>query len=94
MTTRLISNPQLWHEHLDAGRREEVCDWLDANGLDPNAVMNTQPVTIEDSPNGPCIVCTVIERDAEQPQQRTVPLVVQPPLHWPVREAEDASSAP
>lgn len=84
--TRLISDPTVWAEHLRAGRRDEVCNWLLANGLDPLAVLSTHPTTIEDTPAGPVIRCTIVELDADQPQQRTVPLVLAPPEHWPVHQ--------
>lgn len=60
----------------------------------PNAVLGTENVTIEASPDGPQIHCTVIELDADQPEQRTVPLVVAPPDDWPVYETMTATTDP
>ncbi|MEU1273025.1 hypothetical protein [Streptomyces sp. NPDC005799] len=86
---RLISDPTVWAEHLRAGRRDEVCAWLQANGLDPLAVLSTHPTTIENTAAGPVIWCVVIEKDSAVPEQRTVPLVVPPPAHWPVHETAE-----
>lgn len=94
MTSRTLFTPELWQQHLAAGRKDAVCRWLTANGLDPNAVLGTYPVTIDDSANGPQIHCTVIELDADQPEQRTVPLVVAPPDDWPVYETMTATTDP
>lgn len=85
MTSRLISNPQLWNEHLDAGRRDAVCQWMQANGLDPLAVLSTHDTIIEPAPGGgQQIRCHVIEKDSKEPELRVVPLVVPPPPDWPV----------
>lgn len=88
MTARLISNAVLWREHVTEGRRNIVCNWLLANGLDPLAVLSTHNVTIEDAPDGGRqIRCHVIEKDATMPEERTVRLVVPPPADWPVYAA-------
>jgi hypothetical protein len=84
MTARLISNPAIWREHCAQGRRDAVCDWLKANGLDPLAVLSTHDTIIEDAPEGGRrIRCHVIEKDAAQPVETTVPLVVPVPDGWP-----------
>jgi hypothetical protein len=84
VTSRLISNPAIWREHCAQGRRDAVCDWLKANGLDPLAVLSTHDTIIEDAPEGGRrIRCMVIEQDAAQPVETTVPLVVPVPNDWP-----------
>lgn len=91
MSARLISNRTLWREHVANGRRDSVCEWLRANGVDPLAVMSTKDVLIEDAPaGGRQIRCHVIERDAAVPEERTVPLVVPPPYNWPIHATEGA----
>ncbi|MCI3246343.1 hypothetical protein [Streptomyces spinosisporus] len=84
MTARLISNPTIWRLHCSQGRRDAVCDWLKANGLDPLAVLSTHDAIVEDAPDGgQQIKCTVIEKDATHPVETTVPLVVPVPDGWP-----------
>ena len=93
MTTRLISNRALWRAHCEAGRRDAVCQWLAANGLDPLAVLSTHDVTIEPAPNGgQQISCHVIEKGSTVPEPRTVPLAVPPPQDWPVHQLADAGT--
>ena len=85
MTAQLISTPALWREHLANGRRDAICEWLRANGLDPLAVLSTKDVVIEDAlGGGRQIRCTVIEQGATVAEERVVPLVVAPPYNWPV----------
>ncbi|MFJ2008440.1 hypothetical protein [Streptomyces chartreusis] len=82
---RLVSSPALWGLHLAQGRRNELCNWLRANGLDPLSVLSTHDIVIEDaSGSGWRIRCMVIEKDAVRPQERIVPLAVPPPRDWPV----------
>lgn len=82
---RLVSSPALWNLHLAQGRRNDLCNWLRANGLDPFSVLSTHDVVIEDAPDsGRQIRCMVIEKDAVQPHERIVPLMVVPPPDWPV----------
>lgn len=84
MTARLISNPTIWRLHCSQGRRDAVCDWLKANGLDPLAVLSTHDTIVEDAPDGGRrIRCHVIEQDAARPVEKTVPLVVPVPNSWP-----------
>jgi hypothetical protein len=93
MTARLISNPQLWAEHLDAGRRDAVCNWFQANGLDPLAVLSTHDTIIEPAPGGGRqIRCMVTENDDAVPELRVVPLVVPPPPDWPVHAVPSTST--
>lgn len=82
---RLISNATLWQLHVAQGRRNQVADWLQANGLDPLAVLSTDNVTVEDAEGGGRLIrCTVVEKDADHPEERVVPCVVPPPDGWPV----------
>lgn len=81
---RLISNPAIWRLHCAEGRRDAVCDWLAANGIDSLAVLSTEDLVVEDAPEGGRqIRCTVIEKDATEPAEKVVPLVVPVPDGWP-----------
>lgn len=92
---RLISSPTLWNLHIAQGRRDQVCDWLQQNGLDPHAVLSTRDVVIEDAPEGGRqIRCHVIEKDAVSAEERIVPLVVPPPVDWPVYAAPGTPGVP
>ncbi|MGY6019561.1 hypothetical protein [Streptomyces spinosirectus] len=93
MTTRLISNRELWREHLEAGRRDAVVDWLQANGLDPLAVLNTHDLVIESAPGGgQQIRCHVTAKGRPCEEEKIVPLVVKPPLDWPVHTVSTVSA--
>lgn len=97
MTNRLISNATLWNLHRAQGRIEAICEWARANGLDPNEISADDDVTIEDTPDGRVIRCRVYVLSSSGSKQvapmrsgeplteeRTTPLVVEPPEGWPV----------
>ncbi|MFD5697479.1 hypothetical protein [Streptomyces lasiicapitis] len=96
MTVRLISNATLWGLHQAQGRTDEICDWASANGLTPNDVSADHDITIEDTPDGRVIryraflrsdsghKFVATEADGAAMEERTVPLVVEPPEGWPV----------
>ncbi|MFD8777567.1 hypothetical protein [Streptomyces sp. NPDC059916] len=75
-------------------RREAVCAWLTANGINPNDVPNDADLAIDTSPTGRLIRCEVFERDLdgriqmdvhdEAPARSviTVPLKTDPPTWW------------
>lgn len=98
---RLISNPSLWQLHQVEGRADAIADWVRANGIDPNEVSITHDLTIEERPDGAMIRCTVISKnehgrpyatadgDAAM-EERTVPLVVEPPEGWPKYAVPDS----
>lgn len=99
---RLISSPALWRLHQVEGRADAVRDWVHANGIDPNVVSVGHNVTIEDGPDGQVIRCTVIKRNengrpyatadgAPAVEERTTPLVVEPPEGWPKYAVPDAA---
>lgn len=97
MAIRLISNASLYRLHLAQGRGEELREWVSANGLAPDAVSADDDTTIEDTPHGRVIRCSVYDfsrtgskqTDPVRPgeplkEERVVPLVVEPPDGWPV----------
>ncbi|WP_372352657.1 hypothetical protein [Streptomyces sp. KL116D] len=98
---RLISNKALWNLHVAEGRAEEIQEWVRANNIDPSDVPVDADMTIEDTPDGRVIRYAANLRDAEggrlladpaggvQQEERTVPLVVEPPAGWPVYAAPD-----
>lgn len=102
MTVRLISNRDLWNWHIAEGRVEAVQAWVRANGIDPNDVPVDPPLTIESSGGGvPVIRYTALLRNENgrpypdpdtgdaAAEERTVPLVVEPPAEWPVDMAPE-----
>lgn len=98
MSTRLISSAPLWHLHQAQGRVHELQDWARANGLDPDDVSAGHDITVEDTPDGRVIRCQVFVRaddgkpwavdlarfDEPLMEERVVPLVEEPPAHWPI----------
>lgn len=78
----------------DLGRRTALCDWLTANGIEPNAVPVDGDLTIIDTDEGRAIRVEVFVRTEDGKlaldergvdvamEVRTVPLVVEPPEWW------------
>lgn len=75
----------------DWSRRHALCDWLTANGIEPNLVLVDGDLTITDTEQGRAIrveVC-VVDENGRRPlddrgqniatEIRTVPLTVEPP---------------
>ena len=92
---RLISNAALWGMHRAQGRADALCEWVRDNGLHPNEVAADYDIVIDDTPDGRMLRCHVFVRtDAgaktvshdggPHVEERTVPLVVEPPDDWPV----------
>ena len=50
-------------KHLADSRREALCAWLTANGIDPNAVPVDADMTIDKGPIGRFLRCEVFDRD-------------------------------
>lgn len=98
MTARLISNATLWGLHQAQHRTTEIADWLRANHAEPNDISIDHDLTIEEQPDGSRVihfrafvrgdgghVLTDATRKGEPvTEERTVPLVVEPPEGWPV----------
>jgi len=73
----------------DWSRRTALCDWLTANGIEPNTVPIDGDLLIVDTEHGQAIRCeTFVQKDGakvmdprggEAYEIRTVPLVVEPP---------------
>ena len=88
-----IYEPDMWPHLVDTGRREELKAWLQANGIDPADVPIHANISIEPTkPRGAHLIrYTVYLRDTsgrkyQDPathdaaqEERTVPLLVQPP---------------
>ena len=92
---RLISSKTLWNLHVAQGRAEEISAWVTANGVDPDDVSTDHDLTVEAGPNYRVIRYRAYLRaldgckyhvDGVGPatEERTVPLVVEPPDGWPV----------
>ena len=93
---RLISNKALWGMHVGQGRAEEISGWVAANGIDPDDVSTDHDLTVEDGPNYRVIRYRAYLRALDGAkyvdelaggaavEERTVPLVVEPPDGWPV----------
>lgn len=76
-------------------RRQAICDWLAANGIDPNYVPRDTDLTIETDDRGQRLIkCEAFVRQADGSltldehgtdaarETRTVPLTVEPPEWW------------
>jgi hypothetical protein len=95
VTRRLITSKTLWGLHISQGRAEEISAWAAANGLEPDDVSTGHDLTVEDGPDGRVIRYRAFLRtldgakyhvdgqDGAASEDRTVPLVVEPPDHWP-----------
>lgn len=98
---RLISNETLWPLHVRQGRAEEISAWVAANGIDPADVSTSHDLIVEDSPDGQLIRyraflraldgCKYEDERAGGPavEERTTPLTVLLPGHWPVYAVAD-----
>jgi hypothetical protein len=91
--TQTVYTPDMWPDLVETGRREELCQWLHANGIDPDDVPINAEISIEPTkPKGAQLIrytvylrdtngrkyCGPATDDAAQ-EERTVPLLVQPP---------------
>lgn len=106
MSRRLISNKTLWPLHIAQGRAEEISAWVAANGIEPDDVSTDHNLTVEDGPGGHVIRCRAYLRtldgaryhvdgqDGAASEDRTVPLVVEPPEHWPMWALADERPQP
>ncbi len=75
-------------------RRLTICDWLTANGINPNAVPLHSNLHVDTKPNGDRVICyQVFVTEEGRPVaaysskairvDREAPLVVEPPETWP-----------
>ncbi|MET8585786.1 hypothetical protein ABZX39_33685 [Streptomyces collinus] len=79
---------------IDEDRRQALCAWLTANGIDPKAVPVDADMTIDKGPTGRFLRCEVFDRDrdgrikvderGEGPARLVinVPLKLEPPDWW------------
>jgi hypothetical protein len=93
---RLISNKTLWPLHVPQGRAEEISAWVAANGIEPDDVSTSHDFIVDDTSSPAILRYTAYLRNAggrkycdpatgdEAQEERMVPLVVEPPEHWPV----------
>ena len=103
---RLITNKTLWNLHISQGRAEEISAWAAANGLTTDDVSTDHDLTVEDGPDGRVIRYRAYLRNADgaryradgqdeaAQEERTVPLVVEPPDDWPVYALPDERPQP
>jgi hypothetical protein len=47
-----VCTPDTFDALNQSGRREEICVWLGMNGIDPNIVSVSAPVTVEEDEGG------------------------------------------
>lgn len=91
---RLISNPTLWQLHLVERRADAISQWAQANGLDLHEVSVDHDIVIDERSDPSVIRCWVFARNelgnkyatadgSPAVEERTVPLVVEPPEDWP-----------
>jgi hypothetical protein len=102
MRTQLISDATTWPTiSADPHRWDETLTWLRANHIDPCDVPTDATITIED---GAVIRYEVFCRDTTghkyladpddtekgaAREERTVPLLASPPVHWPAETVEE-----
>jgi hypothetical protein len=105
VTRRLITSKTLWGLHRAQGRTEEISSWAAANGIEPDGVSTNHDLIVEDGPDGRVIRYRAYLRaldgckyheDGVGPasEERTVPLVVEPPDGWPVYALVDREEQP
>lgn len=92
--TRTVFHPDQWDRILKAGQLPALQDWLRENGIEPKDVDRTTPITIEQHDGRPVIRCTAYlltadghkyrdpATDGAAREERTVPLVDEPPAEW------------
>lgn len=71
--------------------REQLCQWAQANGLDPKDVAANPGLTIEQSGKRTVIVWRQFQRDD---QGRIMPDPADPTIAWTVRKATRMTSPP
>ncbi|MFF6781432.1 hypothetical protein [Streptomyces sp. NPDC012510] len=102
---RLISNRTLWGLHIAQGRAMEISAWVAANGIEPDDVSTDHDLTVEEGADGRVIRYRAYLRNAEgarchvdgvgaASEERTTPLTVEPPEHWPVWALADERLKP
>lgn len=82
-------------KHHGGPRQQELCAWLDANGVNPHAIPIDGDLTINPGPDCARVIhyeamvlneggrITLNERgDSAAIEKRTAPLVVEPPVWW------------
>lgn len=93
MDGETVYDPDTWPYVATSGRREELCAWLQANGINPSDVPVHTPITLEPLTHGGgrAIRYTAYLRNADgfkyfdedsgdaAQEERIVPLVVDPP---------------
>jgi hypothetical protein len=106
MARQLISSKTLWGLHLAQGRAEEISAWVAANGIDPADVSTGHDLIVEDSPDGRQIWYRAFLRALDgskyvdehaggaATEERTAPLIVLPPEHWPAWALNDERPQP
>lgn len=87
---RTVFHPDRWHHLLAAGQMPALHAWLRANGLEPRDV-DRAPITVEQQDGQAVIRYTAFLRDGDghlyrdpvtdgaAREERTVPLIVEPP---------------
>ncbi|MGC5034104.1 hypothetical protein ACPXCS_06255 [Streptomyces sp. DT190] len=100
--TRIVYEPDFWPHVCVTGQREELCEWLRANGIAPEDVSIGEEITIEPLTFGgdQVIRYTAHLRNADghkyldeatgeaAQEERVVPLVADPPPHWHIKETD------
>jgi hypothetical protein len=89
-----VYEPAMWPRLVETGQREELCEWLRANGINPDCVPIHNEISVETSANSTGLIQYTAylltadghkyldpETDDAAQEQRTVPLVA-PPAHW------------
>ncbi|MFI1161420.1 hypothetical protein [Streptomyces sioyaensis] len=89
----VLNDADIWPTIAETPRRQQLCDWLTANGIDYREVAVPDPLTVETLPTGQRVIRhTVYLRDADGSrytdpddrnqaarEERTTRLIVEPP---------------
>ncbi|PBC72304.1 MULTISPECIES: hypothetical protein [unclassified Streptomyces] len=89
----VLNDATIWPTIAETPRRQQLCDWLTANGIDYQNVAVPDPLTVETVPDGQRIIRHTVYlltddgyryTDPNDPNQaareeRTAPLLVEPP---------------
>lgn len=106
MSRILISNKTLWNLHIAQDRAAEITAWVAANGLDPDDASTDHDLIVDDTSSPAVLRYTAylraldgakyVDELAGGPavEERTVPLLVPPPEHWPTWALADERHQP
>ncbi|MGW6459113.1 hypothetical protein ACWF94_24855 [Streptomyces sp. NPDC055078] len=87
---RTVARMQEYADHGSYSRRRATADWLTANGIDPGEILVDSPMTVNTGLDGNRTITyeavAGVEYGRHVFEQRSAPLVVDPPTWWDAYE--------